>query len=213
MKILSLLAFLAFPFYCFSQPAYSANVVGWSVATFVPGFNLINNPLVSTDNHLSHILSGPEVPDNTQVIVWDPSIQDFSATSPSYVAFSHSWVPDMVLDPGQGVFVLAFEAFTNVFFGEVKQGLTSISIFPGYNAIASPVPIGGDINHVLLGMPANDNDQALLFDQGAQDFINSSTYVQATHTWVPPMNVNVGEGLFYLNFGNSYSWVRNFTVQ
>jgi hypothetical protein len=203
---------LSIPFACLSQPVYSANVVGWSMCAFVPGFNLLCNPLDSTDNRLSHILSGPQVPDNTQVLIWDSSIQDFSATSPSYVAATHAWVPDMDLLPGEGVFILAFEPFTNTFVGQVRQGVTVIPLAPGYNAISSPAPIGGDVNRVLVGLPANDNDQALLFDQGAQDFVNSSTYVAATHTWVPPMNVGVNDGLFYLNFGNSTTWVRNFTV-
>jgi hypothetical protein len=198
-----------------AQNVYSLNVVGYVNYTINPSFNLIANPLSATDNHLGQILKLPGTADGSIVLVWDTTIQDFSATSPTYVGATQTWIPDMVLNPGQAVFLLSFNPtpFTNTYVGNVLQGAISAPIAPAFNAISSPVPIGGDVSVVLTGFPANDGDIATTYDTTAQDFVNSSSYNGTTHVWVPALNINIGEGLFYLNTGAAGTWVRNFTVQ
>lgn len=194
---------------------YSLNVVGYVNVAYKAGFNAAANPLVgSPDNTLNTIMSGSGVPDNTIVFQWNSTIQDFDATLPTYVAGSGTWTPNAPIIQGQGVFVLAPSDFTNTFVGEVKQGSTTTAIAPGFNGIASPVPIAGDTATILTGMTPSDNDQAFKWNATAQDFTEIATYVAASSTWTPVVNFGVGEGLFYLSSAPStVNWVRNFTVQ
>ncbi len=191
---------------------YSVNVVGYVNYAFVPGFNLAANPLNAATNKLSALMSGANVPDNTLVYLWDTTIQDISATIPTFNAASKTWAPDYAIAPGQGFFVFAPANFTNTWVGDVLQGSITNTIKGSFNSIASPVPIGGDVSVVLTNMPAVDNDLAMKWDTTAQDFTTVSTYSAATKVWAPPVNFNVGEGIFYFYNGTSAQWVRNFTV-
>lgn len=193
---------------------YSLNVVGYVNTVFKGGFNLVANPLNAPTNTLGALMSGANVPDNTQVYIWDTVAQDFAGSTPTYVASSKTWVPDQTIAPGQGIFVFAPSGFTNTFVGEVLQGSMTNSVSPSFNAIASPVPIAGAVGLVLTNFPAIDNDQAFQWDTTAQDFVNSSTYVATSKTWVPSINFGVGEGVFYMFNGSAKTnWVRAFTVQ
>jgi hypothetical protein len=158
-------------------------------------------------------MKGAGVPDNTIVFQWNTTLQDFDPVLPTYVAGSGTWTPNVAITQGQGIFVLAPSDFTNTFVGEVKQGTTTTPIAPGFNGIASPVPIAGDVPTILAGIVATDNDLAFKWDTTVQDFGLISTYVAGSGTWTPTVNFAVGEGLFYLSgAANTVNWVRNFTV-
>lgn len=201
---------------------YSLNVVGYVNTTFASSFTCIANPLNAADNHLGQILKGPQVPDNTIAFIFDTATQDFVSPPPTYVASSQTWVPDAIIQPGQGVFVFNQGApFTNTFVGDVMQGSITNVIAPNFNVIASPVPLAGDLATVLSGLAANDNDLVFKFNTApaVQDFGNPSTFVLSSHTWVPApgdpaMNIGVGEGMLYFSTsGANNTWIRNFTVQ
>jgi hypothetical protein len=191
---------------------YSLNVVGYVNKAYVSGFNAVANPLTGTDNSLDAIMAGSQVPDNTIVFLWDPALQDFSPTLPTYNAGGGNWVPNATVNPGTGFFVFAPAAFTNTFVGEVVQGSTTIPIVPSFNAIASAPPIGGSVADVLAQLPAADNDLALKWDPVAQDFGTISTYSQASTSWVPDVQFEVGEGILYFRSGAAVDWVRTFNV-
>jgi hypothetical protein len=193
---------------------YSLNVVGYVNKPYVAGFNAGSNPLNAPTNDLNHIMVGSQVPDNTILFLWNTTLQDFDPSLPTYISGSSSWSPNATLNPGTGFFLLAPSAFTNTFVGEVKQGLTTVVISPGFNGIGSPVPIGGSISNVLAQMPALDNDLAFQWDTVTQDFGAIATYVGASSTWSPNVNFSVGEGIFYLYGGGApANWNRTFTVQ
>ncbi len=197
-----------------AQNVYSLNVVGYVNASYVAGFNAAANPLVgSPDNTLNSVLKGASVPDNTIVFTWDTALQDFSPILPTYVAGSGTWLPNASVIQGQGFFVLAPSAFNYTWVGDVKQGTTTTPIAPGFNGIASPVPIAGDTATVLAQMVPADNDIAFKWNPAVQDFGATATYVAGTSSWTPAVNFGVGEGLFYLSTrGTTVNWVRSFTV-
>ena len=192
---------------------YSLNVVGYVNKPFVTGFNLIANPLNKGTNGLDEIMANANVPDNTIAFIWDTAAQDF-LTLATYVSGSSSWIPNVNMPPGQGFFVLAPSDYTNTFVGEVMQGSISTTIAPSFNAIGSPVPIGGALSNVLSQMPSLDNDLVFQWDSTAQDFLNISTWAAGSSQWIPELTFGVGEGMFYLSgaAGNT-NWVRTFTVQ
>jgi hypothetical protein len=196
-----------------AQNVYSLNVVGYVNKAFVGGgFTAAANPLNGTNNSLNTIMKGTQVPDNTTVFFWDAATQDFSPILPTYNAGSQTWVPDATLNPGTGVFVFAPSAFTNTFVGEVKQGLTSIPIPASFSAIASPVPIGGDVSVVLAQLPAGDNDTAFKWGTTEQDFTELSSFNAGSGQWIPPVSFQPADGILYFRAGSATTWNRNYTV-
>jgi hypothetical protein len=194
---------------------YSQNVVGYVNKSFQNGFFvLVSNPLKSGTNGLKEIMPNP--PDNTQIWRWNVGLQDLDATIPTYSAGSGNWVPNAVLNPGEGFFVVAGANFTNTFVGEVLQGALSNPIVGGGNfqAVGSMVPVGGDLkNNVLKDYPALDNDQVWTWNVGLQDLNGTiSTYSAGSSTWVPEANIPVADGFFLVRGGGPVNYVRNFTV-
>jgi hypothetical protein len=194
---------------------YSLNVVGYVNKSFQNGyFTFVSNPLNSNTNSLKDIIPNP--PDNTQVFRWNVSAQDFDAVIPTYVASSASWSPNPQIKAGEGFFVAAGGDFTNTFVGEVRQGSTTVALAGNGNfeAIASPVPIGGSVATVLTGYTPTDNDQVFTWNVTAQDLDSTiPTYIASSSSWSPAGNVNVGDGFFLVRAGGPVNWVRNFTVQ
>src|SRR5437763_128751 len=97
-----------------AQNVYSLNVVGYVNKTFTSGnYTLVANPLSNGANDLNTIM--PNAPAFSQVNIWDVSLQDFSATIPTFNG--GVWSPNVTLPPGQGFFVIAGANFTNTFVG------------------------------------------------------------------------------------------------
>jgi len=196
---------------------YSLNVVGYVNKPFVNGaFVLVCNPFNAATNDLNTILPGP--PDNTQVWRWLVAKQDLdTVTIPTYSFAQKTWVPNPVINPGEGFFVVGGSDFTNTFVGDVPQGTMTNSLVGGGNfeAIGSQVPIGGNLATVLAQYPATDNDQVWTWNVGLQDFNTAavSTYSAAQAKWSPDANIAVGDGFFLVRAGGPVNWVRNFTVQ
>jgi hypothetical protein len=205
---------------------YSLNVVGYVNVAIKSGFNAVANPLMaSPNNSLNTILNNATpvtgTPDNLIVLRWNTNFQDFDGIVPTYNATTHVWADNAVINPGECIMVLSPNDFTNTFVGEVKQGSTTIPIAPGFNGIASPVPIGGNTATVLAQLLPSDNDLAFKWDNSsvgptAQAFYDPVTYVAVPPGWQNTGNspgiFGVGEGLFYLASA-PLSWVRTFTVQ
>ena len=197
---------------------YSLNVVGYVNKTFDAGlYTLVSSPLMNGGNTLKDLIPTP--PDNTIVQRWNVAAQDLDVVVPTYVAGSGNWVPNPVILPGEGFFVVNGNpsgTYTNTFVGEVKQGTTTIAIAgnSAYQAIGSPVPIGGNITNVLAGYVPSDNDILQIWNVPAQDLdATVPTYVAATGLWVPSVNFAVAEGFFLVRASAGVNWVRNFTVQ
>jgi hypothetical protein len=205
---------------------YSLNVVGYVNVVYKAGFNAGANPLMaSPNNQLNTILNNATpvtgTPDNTIVLRWNTTLQDFDGIVPTYNATTHLWADNAVINPGECFFVLAPNEFTNTYVGEVKQTSTTIPIVAGFNGISSPVPVGGNTGTVLAQLSPSDNDLAFKWDNSptgptAQGFYDPVTYVLSSTSWQnlgnSPGTFGVGEGLFYLASA-PLSWVRTFTVQ
>src|SRR5439155_17844452 len=85
---------------------------------------------------------------------WNEATQQFDLNTFSGGAWS---IPNMTLNPGEGVFVQPGSATTFTFIGEVPQG-TLASPFPSGDSIrSSMVPQSGPID-TLLGLPLINND-------------------------------------------------------
>jgi hypothetical protein len=138
---------------------------------------------------------------------------DFDVLQPAFVA--GVWTANVNLPPGVGFFyVNNGSTFTNTFVGEVVQGSVTKTIFGSgsYNCIGSTAPIGGSFTNAIAGLVPGPSDQVLVWDKVNFDF-NPTQPAFVAGVWTANVNVQVGEGLFYVNNNADKSWTRNFTVQ
>jgi len=199
---------------------YSANVVGYVNKSFLNQyFVMACNPLNTTNNQLSSIMPSP--PEGTTVWLWNVGLQDFDGViNPIPTFAAGNWIPDPVIAPGEGFFVVGGAgsgSFTNTYVGEVPQGAPSIALVGNYNfeAIGSLVPVGGSLTNVLDQYPAVAGDTVWTWDVANQDFdgvINPiPTWTGAA--WLPDANIPVGDGFFLVRASGAVTYTRNFTVQ
>ena len=200
---------------------YSLNVVGY-VNVAVPdssvGFVMVCNPLSQATNDLNHIIPNP--PDSTTVFRWDVVNQGLDGnTVPTYSAGSQSWIPNSIINPGEG-FILGSGGgpFTNTFVGNVLQGALSLPVTGNGNAnmIGSMVPVsGGLLTNVLAQYPASDSDNVFLWDVVNQGLDGNTipTYSAGSGAWIPDANIAVGQGFILSRAAGPVTYTRNFTVQ
>lgn len=201
---------------------YSLNVVGYVNTVFVnnaPGYTMVNTPLVYTDNSLTNVIdSANTLPNNTAVVKWDASIQNFLTFKKQFGSWSGN--ANQQLRNGDGYFVRNVSAgpITNTYVGEVPQGsLTNVLASNGtaYTLVGSKVPQAGFIAD--LGVTSANNDQVGRWDTTIQNYVFykrqfGSWPNNATSDPVKGPNVGVGEGFFYRNVSGVATWVRNYTV-
>ena len=200
---------------------YSLNVVGYVNTVIVGGgsYNLLANPLNNTSaggNNSTNLFSTAAGPQQitSQILTWDVVAFDFAAVQPSFGGVV--WDSNTALPVGKGFFyVNAGSTFTNTFVGEVVQGAYAnfITGSGSYNCIGASVPQGGSFTNAITGLAPAITDQVLKWDVVAFDF-NAVQPSFGGAVWdTTALNINVGEGLFYVRAGADVNWVRNFTVQ
>ncbi len=192
-----------------AQTVYSVNVVGYVNVTLAPGFNLIANPLNTTNNTIGSLLPGI------------PGLTVYKYISGSYANWSFDeydlvWYPNdkATLNPGEGAFVFNPTA-TNIvvtFVGEVLQGLLTNDIPVGYSIRSSMVPQTGTINDILQ-LQGEPGDTIYKYKIETKNY-ESYTFDEFELVWYPDSPViNVGEAFFLNRFTKPTQWIRNFTVQ
>ena len=189
-----------------AQSVYSVNAVGYVNRNFGTNFNLMSNPLNGTNNNLSTIL--PILPDGAQILTWNAALQSFNDANVYFEGFG--WVPDAPLPPGQGAFLFMPSAATVTFVGDVPQGNLTNSIPSNFSLISHIVP--QSIGVEAAGLPSQDGDQILFWNQPAQQFADANVYFGG-FGWVPSDPApQVGEAFFYFNTSTLRQWGRTFTV-
>lgn len=192
-----------------AQTVYSVNVVGYVNVTIKPGFNLIANPLNTTNNTIASLL--PNVPGGVQLFKYTPGVGYSTYT---FDDLDMAWAPNgnATLNPGEGAFIKnpTSSDFVITFVGEVLQGSLTNDLPVGFSLKSSMVPQQGAIDSVLQ-FPAMGGDQLFKYvpGQGYQTY----TFDDLDLVWTPTSPViNVGEA-FFVKRSVAGKWVRNFTVQ
>ncbi len=221
---------------------YSVNAVGYVNLTPAvgPGYTMIGNPLIGTNNHLNTIMPLPDTADGTSIYRFNAAAQNYYETIIFYAGYG--WFttdPDanaMVIAPGEGFFIQppAGVTLNLTFVGEVPQavGGTPLSIPVAgtgrYALLASQVPqalpLGkaADAENVSLRFPAADGDSIYMFDAAAQAYKETYIYYDgygwySTNPDDPGVNgpvIPVATG-FFSQKGSAnpqVPWTRNFTV-
>lgn len=211
-----------------AQNVYSLNVVGYYNVT-VPqgGIYLMANQLNTTNNQLGNII--PTAQDYTELYFYsNGKYTGYQFVGPGN--YGNGWNdPTLVLNPGQAFTVVdpgtpGGQTFT--FVGEVEQGNLANTLLTSPDQTAnicfrsSIVPQQGTLSGDL-GVPAEDYDEAYLWDSTQQKFVGSEDVGPDNfgNGWSPGdpngPTIGVGQGFAYAKGpGNvSSAWVRNFTVQ
>lgn len=191
---------------------YSVNAVGY-VNKKIPanGFALVSNPLNAATNTIAALFGG-QVPNSTQIFVYDTSTKKFTYTS---YDIDFGWDPQAVADlqllPGSGVFVKnnsATEA-TVTFVGEVPQGTLNTALIAGLQIVSSKVPQAGTVEQ--LGYVGEGGDQIYQWNLTAQKY-DFFQYDADFQSWDPALKIlDVGDA-FFLSKTKAGSWNRTFSV-
>jgi len=198
----------------------SINVVGYVNVPLSPGFNLIANPLNTTNNNANYLMPG--VPDGAALFRFDPVSQRYldAATYFSGVGWypisGNTNDPALILNPGEGFFIHTPQAVTITFVGEVLQGYLTNPIPANFSLKASMVPQAGKLQTDLKFPPVQD-DYIWRWDASGQTFTFLSPYFYSSPVWAPSEpSINVAEG-FIVHRDPALAtpdnwWIRNFIV-
>ena len=186
-----------------ADAVYSSNVVGYVNVDIVAGWNMIANPLDSGNNVLSNVI--PTAPYNTAVYKMVNGAYQIT----SFDEDEEAWLDDFTLNPGEGVFINAPEAFTITFVGEVKAGTHSVELPAGWSIVASPTPVAGDLDEIGLTSAVEDGDTVYKFENNNYTI---AEYVEEDGGWDNDINVGVAEG-FFLNKATASTWTRTFEIK
>jgi len=182
---------------------YSVNAVGYINLTAQPGFNLVANQLIATDNTVGALFAG--VPEGTSVYKFDPA----SGYSITTVEFGEWSDPSVTVSPGEGFWLRnpGAEDMTVTLVGEVPQGSLSTDLVVGFNLVSSQVPQAGLIQ-TDLGLPVEEGTSVYQFDPASGYSISTVEFGD----WSPSEpSVAVGEGI-WVRAISAGSWTRDFSV-
>jgi hypothetical protein len=200
-----------------AQSVYSVNAVGYVNLTMKSGYNLIGNPLNSTNNnHINAVL--PDAPDFSALLTWNLAAQQFNQAD---LCFSGVWYdlanqPSQTrLDPGKAFFFQNQSGGDVIitFVGEVPQGSLTNFIGANFGFYASQVPQAGTLS--ALGFPGLDFMSFYKWNPVLQRFEPAYNYIIQ---WYDPDNnpsdpsLGVAEGFLLSNPNPPVSWTRNFSV-
>jgi hypothetical protein len=192
-----------------AQAVYSVNAVGYVNTTLQPGYNLISNPLVGTDNTVNTLFKG--LPFGTQVYKFNGT----TFKTATYDEFDEAYLPadagSQTVMPGEGVFVRnpTSTAVTVTFVGEVPQGQLDNPLPKGLSIRSSMVPQAGTAAE--LGLQGEPGDQFFQFNATTQSY-KTSTFDEFDLDWLPALSpLKVGEA-FFLRKVSAGTWTRNFNV-
>jgi hypothetical protein len=189
---------------------YSVNAVGYVNTTLVPGFNLVSNPLINTEqngNQIQNLFNS--LPDGTSVYIFqngrfDIVGKDFGTWEPANFAAQE-------IRPGSGVFVRNTSGAnqTVTFVGEVPQGTLTTPLPAGFSIVSSQVPQEG--TPAALGFVAKDGDSLYFFEEASQSYnivnFDFGEYDKALPT------LAVGEAFFVRKAAaDAAGWTRTFSV-
>jgi hypothetical protein len=187
-----------------AQSVYSVNAVGYVNVSFKNlTYQMFSNPLNAPTNTLAGLFPSP--PDGTQIFTWSGA-SGYSVYT--YLQVIGGWdYPDVVINPGQGAFILPGGDFTQTFVGEVPQGNLTNSIGTGYSIISSMVPQGGGVD--VLGLTPNDQDQIFVWSPTSGYTVY--TYLQVIGGWDTVPQIPVGGSVFILTQAPEV-WSRTFNI-
>ena len=173
-----------FPYWGFSpgRIVLSQNMIGYVKLNLKAGYSLIGNQFNREKNKITNVLNN--VPSGTIVY-------KFNGTYISNNYVDGAWEDsDMILSVGEGFFIYLPVATTITMTGEVSINNVK-SLNSGYNLLAIPLAIGGDLSKDGQFVP---NDGDVIYKWTGTGY-NATEYVDGV--WYPSApEIKVGESFF-----------------
>lgn len=194
-----------------ADAVYSSNVVGYVNVDLTAGWNMIANPLDSGNNVLSNVIA--EAPLGTAAYKMVDGAYKISVFDYDEDEEMDMWSNDYSLNPGEGVFIKAPEAFTITFVGETKAGFHSVPLPAGWNLVASPTPVAGDLDEIGLTGAVTLGDAVYKYANGGYKIsVYDYDEDEEMNMWSNPINVGVAEAFFVKKAEDSV-WTRVFEIK
>jgi hypothetical protein len=216
--LLSLAAFAVSAFAAYAQSnVYSVNIVGYVNVTCNPGYTLIANPLVQTNQQISQVLTEPMTPAGSEVFKFDGA----NFIGNTLDEFGGGWSnPTDTLDNGDGWFFKnnSGSATTLTFVGEVASGSKTNALPAGITAAASIIPFAGFAEDI--GLSAAPGDNVVKYRSGNfvtyfnDEFGGGWSSSEIDYDPIKGPNISVAEGiLYYNNGGGTPTWIQTLNPQ
>ncbi len=176
---------------------FSVNVVGYYNLRISAGDNLIANQLWATNNTLNGLF-GIGTPEGATATKWDPTTEQFLATS-SYTSGS-GWSINYDLHAGEGALFSSGSAFTNTFVGEVRDFdgqsvvFTYPTLDPGTYLLSCSVPFQAEFSHIIGRNPL-ENESVRIMDVTNQSYYTTTFRENGWDNGIPTLRV--GESAFF----------------
>jgi len=189
---------------------YSVNVVGYINQSLPTGFRMIANQLDNgSGNKVANLIPNP--PDGTYVFKFNPANGGYIQIDFADGAWEGDDV-NMVLAPGEGVFISSPAAHNVTFVGEVRTGLSSIPIPTGFSIKSSVVPQSAPIS--VMGFVGTEGDYIYRFNPSnggyfQDDFADGAWEGDSGGVAPTP---NIAESFFVYHPGAAKTWDRTFNV-
>jgi hypothetical protein len=208
---------------------YSLNAVGYINVTCSPGFNMIADQLISTNNSIGSLLNDASgAYDGVIVYSWNGTGFTHDAGDSQLSGTATGWDNNGVItmNPGQAVWFKNPNKTNMVltFVGTVPQGTltTTLAGSGAFTMASSQVPQGGDLVTNLGLTNFNNGDHVFVFNNtnGTGGYITyTADNLGGEGTgglWDAPGDpqVAVGQGFWYQTFktGATVTWTRTFSV-
>jgi hypothetical protein len=168
-------------------------------------FYLIANQLDHGSNRLAELL--PNMPDGSQVLKWNCSLQDIDPIVATYSASSHLWDTNLILRPGEGAFFAPGDTLNSITFTGTPHVPVLPAAFPCGNGAATMLSrqtndVGNFQN--ITGLSPTDGALMQLWDVTMQDFQVYAFYGGIWYPSVPSVDVG-GAALITLPGGATNS--------
>ncbi len=191
---------------------YSINVVGYVNMRCPPGLSLVANPLQCdpTNDVVGELW--PNAPDGLQVYKSGP---DLTYEVSTFDGIAHAWSnPRLDISIGTGFYVQnpTSVTITQIFVGNVLQGVLVNPLPAGFSTKGALVPQEGSINSIHL-IPGQPGDRLSLYtnDGNGGGSYSISDFSAAANAWVPDQVLHVAQG-FWIQKQQAQDWVRVFYV-
>lgn len=193
---------------------FSVNVVGYVNVTLANGFNLLGNPLVSSNNAIGQVL--PSVPEGSIVykLKADGSFnQDIYVGGAWYDSVSES-PSTTTIAPGEGFFLFSSAVSNITFVGEVKTGESSVPLNTGFSLVSSVVPQSYELTGADFPTADGITHYKLLGAGGYEISAYLTGFGWYDTTTEAPRQVMTApaQGFFIFNPNPATTWTRSFQV-
>ena len=184
-----------------------------------PGYNLISNPLIATDNSIGALFQrfNGNVPDGTTVYKY----VNGNFVIATWLEMERRFLPEdaanTTLLPGEGAFVYIPGPTERVitFVGEVPMGNLCVTIPSGFSIVSAPVPFALNAAQTLFIFPPAPLRTLTMYryNPALRNYTTYSYIPQLFAEWMPALPVlAAGEAVWVHNSGPAYNSCNTYEV-